>query len=67
MRGRRGLTCAVHAEPVEAPVAQIPAAVKQLPSQLKGDEGFARAGRQRQQDAIALGQRRQHTRSMAMS
>lgn len=28
--------------------------MKQLPGQLKGNEGFARAGRQRQQDAFAV-------------
>jgi hypothetical protein len=43
MRGRR----------VGSSPAQVPAAVEQLPRDLKGDEGLARAGRQRQQDALA--------------
>ena len=34
---------------------QVPAAVKQLPGDLKGDGGLARAGGQRQQDAVAAG------------
>ena len=33
--------------------AQVPAAVEQLPGDLEGDEGLARAGGQRQQDAVA--------------
>ena len=42
------------------PVGQVPAAVKQLPRQLKRDKGLARAGCQRQQHAVAaLGQRGQ--------
>ena len=34
---------------------QIPAAVEELPGNLKGDERLARARRQREQDAILLG------------
>ena len=49
------------ARPARRFAAQVPAAVEQLPGNLEGDEGLARAGRQRQQDAIAPpGQRRQH-------
>ena len=35
--------------------AQVPAAVEELPADLEGDEGLARAGGQRQQDAVAAG------------
>ena len=34
--------------------AQVPAAVKQFPRDLKGDEGLARAGGQREQDALLV-------------
>src|SRR5690606_15066574 len=34
---------------------QVPAAVKELPGQLKGDEGLASAGRKSQQDTLFLG------------
>jgi hypothetical protein len=43
------------------PVAQVPAALEELPGDLEGDEGLARAGGQRQQDALPLvGDGRQH-------
>ena len=35
--------------------AQVPAAVEQLPCDLKGDEGLARAGGEREQDALLVG------------
>ena len=38
---------------VRFPVLEVPATLKQLPRQLKGDEGLARAGGQSQQDAVA--------------
>ena len=44
MRGRR-----------DSFAGQIPAAVEELPGNLKGDERLARARRQREQDAIFLG------------
>ena len=44
MRGRR-----------DRLAAQVPAAVEQLPGDLKGDEGLAGAGGQREQDALLLG------------
>jgi hypothetical protein len=56
MRGRR----------VGSP-AQVPAAVEQLPGDLEGDEGLARAGGQRQQDALRPAAMASSTRSMAMS
>src|SRR6185369_17042005 len=34
--------------------AQIPATVKQLPRDLKGDEGFAGAGSEREQNALPV-------------
>ena len=37
--------------------AQVPAAVEQLPGDLKGDEGLARAGGQREQDALLVRRR----------
>ena len=36
------------------PVRQVPAAVEQLPGQLKCNEGFAGSGSQRQQDALLV-------------
>ena len=56
MRGRR-----------DRLAAQIPAAVKQLPRNLKGDERLARAGGERQQDALPSAAMASSTRSMAMS
>ena len=47
---------------------QIPAAVEQLPGDLKGDEGLARAGGEREQDAVCWpSAMASSTRSMAMS
>ena len=44
MRGRR-----------DGFAAQVPAAVKELPRDLKGDEGLAGAGGEREQDALLVG------------
>lgn len=43
------------------PVFQVPAAVEQLPCDLKCDESLARAGREREQDArLTVGDGREH-------
>ena len=38
--------------PPGAPVGEVPAAMEELPGDLEGDEGLARAGRQGEQDAV---------------
>ena len=49
------------ARPARRLAAQVPAAVEQLPGDLEGDERLARAGGQREQDALLpVGDRLQH-------
>ena len=77
-KGGEGVVCLVgedvavgeeqDARPARRLAAQVPAAMEQLPGDLKGDEGLARAGGEGQQDALpVLAAMASITRSTAMS